>query len=148
MGLHKSYWLGAAARTLREDRVGPVAVSGTDAAYGLTSFGIDTISSEVVVRNLAGGHRLHRAAASAVVAPESFQSVDSIVVRADGAVAWISRSSSIVEHRSPALQVWRIDARGQSLLDSGGSIVGGSLARSGSLVSWRNGPATRTATLR
>jgi len=148
VGTHRSYRLGAGARTLRESRVGPIAVAGEDAAYGLTGFGVDTISSEVVVRNLASGQRIHRASASTFVAAESFQSVDSIVVRADGAVAWISQASSIISHQTPTFQVWRIDARGKSLLDSGSSIVSRSLRRSGSLVSWRSGSSTRTATLR
>lgn len=146
IGTHRSYWLGAGARTLRENRVGPVVVAGKDAAYGLTGFGVDTISSQVVVRNLADGRRLHKATAGTVALAESFESVGSIVVRADGAVAWISQTSS-VGHASPTFQVWRIDARGQSLLESGGSIGGRSLQRSGSQVSWRSGSTKRTATL-
>jgi hypothetical protein len=39
--------------------VGPLALAGKDAAYGLTSFGIDTIAARVVVRDLADGRQLH-----------------------------------------------------------------------------------------
>lgn len=148
IGTHRSYWLGAGARTFHQSRVGPVAVAGKDAAYGLASFGVDTISSQVVVRNLADGERLQKTSASTIALAESFESVDSIVVRADGAVAWISQSSSIVGgHTSPTFQVWRIDPRGQSLLESGAAIGGRSLQRSGSQVSWRSGSTRRTATL-
>ena len=127
--------------------MGPVAVAGKDVAYGLSSFGVDTVSSQVIVRDLGTGQQLRAAAPTNRILPESFTSVDSIVVKADGATAWISQTSSVIRHGSPVVQVWRADARGQSLLDSGGSIDARSLRRSGSIVSWRNGSKVRSATL-
>src|SRR5947209_4342790 len=47
---HGSYRLGSTARSIREGRVGPVALAGSDAAYGIATFGVDTGSSQIVVR--------------------------------------------------------------------------------------------------
>lgn len=148
VGRHRSFRLGASSRSIRSQRVGPVAVAGENAAYGLTSFGVDTVSALLIVRNLADGQQLHMAPASDRVLPESFQSVESIVVDARGAVAWISRTSSVIGRATAVFQVWRIDSRGQSLLDSGRSIDGSSLRRSGTLLTWRDGSRIRSATLR
>ncbi len=107
------------------------------------------ISSQVMVRSLADGKQLHAAPAITTThLPESFVSVDSIVVKADGAVAWIAQTSSVVSHGTVVLEVHRIDARGQSLLAAGHSIRPRSLKLSGSTVSWRVGSATHTAVLR
>jgi hypothetical protein len=142
-----SYRLGAGGRMIREGRVGPVAVGGKDAAYGLSRFGVDTVSAEVIVRNLADGRLVHEGAATSRILVESFQSVDSIVVKPDGAVAWISEVGSVIS-RNRYVEVHRIDGRGAALLNSGSRIVGRSLRLHGSTVTWREGSATRSATLR
>ncbi|MGN6868593.1 MAG: hypothetical protein ACTHMY_09330, partial [Solirubrobacteraceae bacterium] len=51
----RSFRLGHASRALAEARVGPVAVAGDLAAYGLQSFGVDTVRASVVVRRLTDG---------------------------------------------------------------------------------------------
>lgn len=146
-GTGQSYKLGASARSLREARVGPVAVAGTDVGYGSTNFGVDTVNSQVVVRNLGDGRQVHAAPATTTSLPESFQTVDSIVVRSGGAVAWIAEVGSVISH-AHEIEVQRVDARGPALLDSGSGIDTRSLRLHGSTLTWRDGSATRTATLR
>lgn len=143
-----SYRLGSSARSIRENRAGPVAVGGSNAGYAMTTYGVDTVSSQVVVEDLADGRRLRALPASTKVMPESFQSVGSIVVKPDGAVAWISQVSSVIAHGAAVRQVWRADGRGNALLDSGRSIAADSLRLSGSRLSWRDASRTRSSTLR
>lgn len=142
-----SYKLGASGQVVRENRVGPVAVAGKDAGYGVASFGVDTGYTEVVVRNLATGQELHSAVASRKFLVESFKVVDSIVVKSDGSVAWISEVTSVVSHR-PYLEVHRLDSRGEAILDTGSGITTRSLRLRGSTLTWRDGSRTRTASLR
>lgn len=148
LGAHHSRLLGAAGHSVRQDRVGPTAVAGRDAGYGLTSFGVDTVTAEVIVRNLGSGRQLHVLPATTRVQPESFQTVDGVVVRADGAVAWISSVTSVFSHGAPLVQVQRADSRGHAVLDSAPSIDARSLHLTGSTVSWKDGSRTHTATLR
>jgi hypothetical protein len=143
----QSYRLGAGQRTLREDHVGVIAVAGRYAGYGLSSFGVDTVSAQVVVRDLANGQVPHAAPATSRVLVESFQSIDSIVLKPDGAVAWISQVGSVISH-GRYLEVHRIDSRGQALLDSGAAIVSRSLRLRDSTVTWRDGWGARSASLR
>jgi hypothetical protein len=148
VGHRRSYLIGAGTRSIREGRAGPVAVGGEDAAYGLTSFGVDTGSSVVIVRNLANGRQLHLAVATTRHLVESVQSVDAIVVKPDGAVAWISGVQSVFSRASRVLEVHRVDTRGQAMLDSGRGIYGRSLRLRGSTLTWRDGSVMRTSTLR
>lgn len=144
----RSYRLGAAARTIHEGRVGPVALTGTTVAYGLASYGVDTGSSQVVVRRLTDGRQLKAdPAITGPVGVESYSSVTAIVVKSDGAVAWIAGAKSIVG-RGAHSEVHRDDRGGRSLLDSGTRIGARSLRLRGSQLRWRDGPATRSATLR
>jgi hypothetical protein len=135
-------------RSIREGRVGPVALAGRDAGYGLARYGVDTVSAEVIVRDLADGRQLQALPASTKVFPESLQSVAAIVLKSDGAVAWISQASSIIGRASAVLEVQRADSRGQALLASGRSIVARSLRLRGSTLTWRAGSGTLSATLR
>jgi hypothetical protein len=80
--------------------------------------------------------------------PESLESVEAIVVEADGAVAWIAQTNSIIGRGSEVLEVHRIDPRGPALLDVGRSIGPRSLRLRGSTLSWRAAGQTRSATLR
>jgi hypothetical protein len=143
----QSYHLGAGQHSFREGRVGVIAVAGRYAGYGLTSFGVDMVSAQVIVRSLANGNVLHQAAATSRVLVESFQSIDSIVLKPDGAVAWISQVGSVISH-GRYLEVHRLDSRGQGLLDSGAGIVSRSLRLHGSTVTWRDGSNARSASLR
>jgi hypothetical protein len=147
VGAGHSYRLGTGRPLIREGRVGVIAVAGRYAAYGLSSFGVDMVSARVIVRNLANGAFVHDAPATTRILVESFQSVDSIVVKPDGATAWIAAVASVVS-RNRYLEVHRVDARGTALLYSRPGIVSRSLTLHGSTVTWRNGSTSRSATLR
>ncbi|HJS96027.1 MAG TPA: hypothetical protein VJ741_17325 [Solirubrobacteraceae bacterium] len=143
----RHFRLGHASRALAEARVGPVAVAGDLAAYGLQSFGVDTVSASVVVRRLTDGTIVKELGATRAVGAEAFESIGSVAVLANGAVAWIGSEHSIVGHRS-AIEVHTAGAGGDRVLDSGPNIVPASLRLHGARLSWVDGGATRHATLR
>jgi hypothetical protein len=149
LGGDRSFRLGNDARSIREERVGPLALAGRDAAYGLTRYGVDTLSATVIVERLSDGKQLHNSSAtSRPLGPEFFQSVKSILVKSDGAVAWVANAGSIISGRPAEVEVNRADMRGALLLDSGAGIDPRSLRLHNSTVTWRHGSATRSATLR
>jgi hypothetical protein len=144
----RSFRLGARYTCLGVARVGPVAVAGRVAAYGLQRCGVDTGRAQVVVRRLTDGRQL--VALPAVTEPlgvEAFQRVGAVVVTSGGAVAWIGIGESVISHRSVS-EVHAFAGRGARLLDSGPAIDAGSLRLSGSTVSWRSSGARRSAKLR
>jgi hypothetical protein len=145
----RSFRLGSADRSIRESRVAPVAVAGTDAAYGLSNFGVDTVRTEVIVRRLTDGKRLADFSATRAGVAEGFQSVGSVAIKSDGAVAWIGAERSIIAGRQ-AIEVHAADAgaSGDRLLDSSPQVAPNSLRLHGSTLSWRHGITTRRATLR
>jgi hypothetical protein len=116
--------------------------------YGRTSYGVDMISAEVVVKNLTDGRVLRDHAATAGnFGPETAQRVDSIVVKPDGSVAWIATINSIISHRGTT-QVRKSDRTRRTSLDSSRGIRPQSLRLHGSKLSWRDGAVRKTATLR
>lgn len=159
MARGRSFRLGHAVRALAQARVGPLAVAGDLAAYGVQSVGVDTVSASVVVRRLTDGTVLKELRATRAVGAESFESIGSVVAMATGAVAWIGSEHSIVGHRS-AIEVHASGASGASgaagaggaggdrVLDSGPNIEPASLRLHGSRLTWVDGGATRHATLR
>ena len=145
----RSFRLGHAVRALAQARVGPLAVAGDLAAYGLQSFGVDTVSASVVVRRLTDGTVLKELRATRAAGAESFESIGSLVVMANGAVAWIGSLHSIVGHRS-AIEVHAAGGAGAGadrVLDSGPDIDLASLRLHGSRLTWVDGAVTRHATL-
>ncbi|MGI8572862.1 MAG: hypothetical protein ACR2L9_09620 [Solirubrobacteraceae bacterium] len=143
----KSYRLGKRGFCRLQSCVGQIALAGQTAAYELDTFGVDTSSSGVVVKNLANGRVLmNRVAIWNVPGPESFESVSSIVVKRDGALAWIAKVSSI-GHPSALFEVHRDDGRAHDLLDSGPGIAPRSLRLHGSTMTWTDAGQTRSATL-
>ncbi|HET6868067.1 MAG TPA: hypothetical protein VFH80_19295 [Solirubrobacteraceae bacterium] len=142
----RSFRLGHASRALAESRVGPVAVAGDVAGYGLQSFGVDTVTATIVVRRLTDGTEVKELRATRAVGAEAFQSIGSVAVLASGAVAWIGSEHSIVGHRS-AIEVHAAGAGGDRVLDSGANVDPASLRLHGSRLSWVDGGATRHATL-
>jgi len=145
----RAYLLGRSSVTRPGQwrNVGVVALGGVDAAYSTTQIGVDTLSAEVVVRRLDNGRMLHTTSATtAPLGPEFFQTVDAIVVKSDGAVAWIATGGSIIRH-ARKVEVDRIDRRGQATLDRGTAIATRSLRLRGSQLSWRHGSASRSAML-
>lgn len=145
-GAHQ-YRLGTTGFCINADRVGPVAVAGRLGAYASTRCGVDTGSTQVVVRRLSDGTQLSSYQASSFKpGPESFSSVDSIVVDRAGHVVWIASANSIATHRH-GIQVVESRRGRVHVLDSSPKIVQGSLRRRGSRVTWRDGTVNRSTTL-
>jgi len=144
----RSFRLGSVTRSIRESRVGPVAVAGDLAAYGLTNFGVDTVRASIVVRRLTDGKVVSEFPATRAIGAESFQRIGSVAVRASGAVAWIGSETSIVVGRRAVTEVHSADADGDRVLDSGPTIVATSLRLRGSTLSWTDGGARRQGILR
>jgi hypothetical protein len=146
-GASASRRLGSAQFCIRSARVAPVALAGETVAYGLETCGVDTGFGNVVVRRLSDGRQLRSLAATTnPLPPESYQRVDSLVVKTDGAVAWIGVASSIVR-RGEGVEVHRADKRGAAELDSGTAVDKGSLRLRGSTLTWSHAGAVRSATL-
>jgi hypothetical protein len=122
----RSFRLGNVSRAIAESRVAPAAVGGDLAAYGLQSFGVDTVSASVVVRRLTDGTQVKELRATRAVGAEAFESIGSVAVLASGAVAWIGTEHSIVGHGS-AIEVHAAGAGGDRVLDSGPKIDPASL---------------------
>ncbi len=146
LGGARSYKLGQRRTCIAASQVTTVTVAGRLAAYGLARCGVDTGFTQVIVRRLTDGVQLRALAATSPAGPESHQSVDSLVCKADGAVAWIGTGSSIVSSRK-LIEVRKADGRGPALLDSGAAIDSSSLRLHGSQLSWKHGAQTRTAAL-
>jgi hypothetical protein len=141
------YKLGHQNSCVGSTRVAPVTVVGRLAAYGLERCGVDTGSTAVVVRRLSDGRQLHSAAATSPPGAESYQSLGSLVLKGDGAVAWIGVGHSIVGHGPEVIEVRRLDRAGEALLDSGGAVASHSLRLHRSTLSWTHGGETRRARL-
>ena len=146
LGGKHPFKLGQRRTCIMASQVTTVAVAGRLAAYGLASCGVDTGSTLVIVRRLDDGVQLHTFVATSPAGPESYQSVDSLVCKADGAVAWIGTGSSLVGSRK-LIEVRKGDRQGAALLDSGPAIDASSLRLHRSQLSWTHGGQTRTATL-
>jgi hypothetical protein len=143
----RSYRLAASPSRFGQPRIGKLALTGVVTAYGLTRSGIDTVTEQIVVRRLDNGHVLHQVnSTTGPLLPEGFQSVDAIVVKADGAVAWLVQSGSIVRH-SRESEVIRFDRRGEATLASSTKYNLGSLELRGSELNWSENGATGKATL-
>ncbi|HWF51303.1 MAG TPA: hypothetical protein VG294_11750 [Solirubrobacteraceae bacterium] len=139
---------GAGVCNVPGGRVGPVKLARATVAYGLETCGVDTGSSQVVVRNLTSAKRLADLIAGTLPRlPESFVSVAALVLRRGGALAWIARDASIVGQHPPTYEVHRYTAGKSSLLDSGPAIDPASLRLAGRRMTWRHGSATRSSTL-
>jgi hypothetical protein len=144
----KQYRLGQLTSCIGSDRTGPLALAGELVGYGSQRCGIDTGVSQVIVRNLADGKQLRaEAALTGGLGAESYVSVSSVVLKADGAVAWIATGGSIFA-RGRARQVHRADASGHAVLDSGTPVNPSSLRLHGSRLTWKRGHATHSAQLR
>ncbi len=133
--------LGRSTFCVMSARVQRVALAGDAVAYALERCGVDTGSATVEVLNLSSGRRLFsRPALAGPAPPESYPSIGSLVVRANGKVAWIAAARSIIGH-GESIEVHRDGA----LLDSGPGIVLSSLRLRGTTLSWRHGTGTRSA---
>ena len=145
----RSFRLGNTAEALHQSRVQLVVVAGADAAYSLAGSGVDTVSATVMVRRLTDGRRLVHFGATRSGLVEGFESVTSLALKSDGAVAWIGAVHSIVAHRQVIEVHAAASASGSAnrVLDSGLGIAPQSLRLHGSTLTWRHGHAARHATL-
>jgi hypothetical protein len=146
-GASRSYALGGTQTCLMSALLERVALARRLVAYAVESCGVDTGWTTVTVRRLSDGKVLSSHPATTQEGVESHQTVGSLVLKADGAVAWVATADSIGPPRF-VRQVERADRRGFSVLDSGSSVGASSLILSGSTISWRHGSATRRASLR
>jgi hypothetical protein len=143
----RSYELGMTGYSIGAPHIEAVRVAGRIAAYGLRTSGVDTGYATMNVIRLTTGKLLAQRPATTRAGVEGFQSIDSLVIKSDGAVAWIATARSI---GMPTFirQLQRLDERGFRLLDFGPNVAAASLALHGSTLSWKHGTAVRTATLR
>jgi hypothetical protein len=100
----------------------------------------------MIVRDLSTGRILHRVNTGRFVKPEatpvSVGLATALVVKSDGAVAWI------VETGVPATyQIYAIDKTGRRLLASSADIIPYSLALAGDTVYWTQGGEPFSASL-
>lgn len=124
----------------------PIVVAGEFAAYTLERCLVDTGMTLVMVRRLSDGKLIaSQPAITNAIAVESFKSVPSLVLKSDGAVAWLAVLESFGRTRS--IEVHRLDRRGAALLDSGIAIRPAALQLSGSTVSWQHSGSSRSAAL-
>ena len=143
----RSTRLGNTTACIGAARVDRTALAQDIVAYGLDYCGVDAGFATVTVRRLSDGRRLGSyVAVSGPGLVESYQSIGSIVVRANASVAWIGSERSIIG-RGSRTEADRVQHGKRAQLDSGSEILGSSMRLRGSTLSWRHGSATRTATL-
>ena len=117
--------------------------AGTDTA----NMGVDTFSSTVALFDLRSGARIATAAATTPERrAESFLTVASMVVDANGTLAWIGQRSAIGVP-TPTLEVHALNAAGNRLLASGAHISPKSLRLHGETLTWQAGGHTKSTTL-
>ncbi len=144
----RAYLLGTTGFCVGARAIGPqVKVAGTYVGYSIATCGVDSGSTIVYARRLSDGAIVAQHAATTVVGVESHQIVNSLVLRSDGAVAWIATANSIGAPKF-VRQVERLDSRGFALLDSGRGIGPASLNLHGTLVGWTDHGTIRSARLR
>jgi hypothetical protein len=110
---------------------------------------IEAVPGDVGVMNMSTGRR-HDYAAARPIENGICAEVDSLVLKPDGAVAWIGTNflSPLCTHPpGPAIEVRAHDRRGLRVLDSAVTIAPRSLRLAGSLLRWKHGGLVRTATL-
>jgi hypothetical protein len=138
--------LGAVGFSPARAHIETVRVTGRLVAYGLLTTGVDTGFETVNVRRLTTGKLLAQRPATTTVGVEGFQTVDSLVLKSNGAFAWIATARAIGAPKF-IRQVQRLDRRGFRRLDSGPAVAASSLGLHGSRLTWKHGTSTRTATL-
>jgi len=143
----KQRQLGKLSSCVGSHQVEAVDVAGVLAGYGLRTCGVDTGGAEVIVRRLTDGKVLtRRIATERSTGAESYQSVGSLALKADGSIAWIGVGQSIIG-RGETIEVRRVEAGDETLLDFGRAIHPGSLRLHGSTLTWKHGKHTRSAQL-
>jgi hypothetical protein len=134
---HEATKLGVTTNCVAAARVDHLALAGDVVAHGVDRCGVDAGSTTVIVRRLSDGKQLRAyPAIRGPVGPESYESLGSLVVKPDGAVAWIATARSIV--RASGGETIQVHANGM-LLEAGPGIKPHSLRLHGSRLTWRWG---------
>jgi hypothetical protein len=107
-------------------------------------------SAAITVRDLRDGHvlrdRLQPSLESSDYYTQRVRLVTSLVLKANGSVAWIVDRQAFAD-QPRTLDVVAVDSAGRRLLDRGADIEPESLTLTGSTLTWRKGGATKSATL-
>jgi hypothetical protein len=148
---HKAYLLGVGAEgedcsgvpcggVQRESLAGPLV------AYEEGAGGEDANTYLVVVRNLRTGRVMHKLPTGTPVTPRpswvGIGPTTALVVKGDGAVAWIVETGYPTEY-----QVHAVDKTGSRVLASGADIDPSSLALAGHTLYWTQGGQPFSASL-
>jgi hypothetical protein len=149
-GTHRSYLLGEPPESSSSGSGGIYleTLAGPMAAYFAGSGGPGGASWLVEVRNLATGKLVHRVPSGTPAHPEPPRTehgltradigigpVESLVVKSDGAVAWIAQDA-VEESLSYSYQVHVLDKNGSRVLAASTEIEPKSLALAGSVLYW------------
>jgi hypothetical protein len=140
---HRGYLLGfeLTASSRGVGGIESITLAGPVIAYDeADDLSEDRGSSNIIyVRNLVTGRLIHKlptgpTASSGGLAPK-------IVVKTDGAAAWVNGASGLVH------EVYAVDRHGRRLLDGGSGIEPHSLQLHGSTISWIDDGTRKTAPL-
>jgi hypothetical protein len=110
---------------------------------------IEAEDDHIGVMNLRSGH-LHNYQETPPIENGICAEVNSLVLKRDGAVAWIATNfpeGLCGNPPGPIIEVHRHDSRGAAVLDQGAGIVPTSLHLAGSLLSWLDPGHTNSANL-
>jgi hypothetical protein len=128
-------------------------VRGAYGAYASVGCGVGGCGAGIVVKLLALGDVTVKRAPSVFDERDTSETVGSLVLKANGSVAWITARSATwpgVEPMLPArVEVYAFDERGWRMLDTGPGIEAESLRlnETSSTLSWVNAGVTKTDTL-
>jgi hypothetical protein len=157
-GAHRSYLLGEPPESSSSGSGGIEleTLAGPMAAYFAGSGGPGGASWLVEVRNLATGKLIHQVPSGTPAHPEppriehgltvtyvGIGPIESLVVKKDGAVAWIVGTTM----ENGTYQVHALDSTGERVLAVGPEIEPHSLALAGSTLYWLQGGKPMSATL-
>jgi hypothetical protein len=155
---HKPYFLGR----LPENPYGPgtgdgvrhISVNGSLVAYEVSEFGkTDWARWLVIVHDLRTGRVLHEVPTGTPLTPNpdpmsvGLGPAVAIVVKGDGAVAWIVRDREETKGGPGYYQVHAVDKTGSRVLAAGTDIDPSSLALAGSTLYWTQGGQPASASL-
>jgi hypothetical protein len=140
-------------RNYDDEQVSNAQVRGAYVAYASVGCGVSNCSAAIVEKYLPFGGGTVKAAPSVFGSRTTAEGVGSLVLKANGSVAWITIRSATLGGIGPVVpahsEVYAFDQQGWRMLDSGQGIVPDSLRldEPSSTVSWVNGGATKTETL-
>jgi|SRR5947209_73958 len=130
------------------EAVGPPQLAGPFAVFWTRRCGVDTAFAGIRSVDLRTRSRtIDVPATTTPQRPETVESVLALHARRDGAVAWIVDSHSLATSASRR-ELWVVDShRRQRRLDSGRGLDPRSLRVAARSVRWRNGAASRSASV-